>query len=142
MSVVTIENTIIMSSETQNAEQVTPTVIKRIRKKKNEGKDKNVIENEIDNPVNTVITNDTDISKTPIVKEEKVHKKRGRKPKGGKIIINNNTQVSDMVHEYNIILHLKCSENDLVNNIFLDSNKYDPNVPVVETFQFENSKGL
>ena len=34
MSVVTIENTIIMSSETQNAEQVTPTVIKRIRKKK------------------------------------------------------------------------------------------------------------
>jgi len=84
----------------------------------------------------------TDPSKTPIVKEEKVHKKRGRKPKGGKIIINNNTQVSDMVHEYNIILHLKCGENDLLNNNFLSSINYDPTIHAVETFQFENSKDL
>jgi hypothetical protein len=47
--------------------------------------------------------------------EEKVAKKRGRKPKGGKIITqkleenNNNNEIP------NIILHLKCSLNDIKN---------------------------
>jgi hypothetical protein len=145
------ENTIIETSEIKIDED-TPKVIKRIRKKKGEVKDKNVVvENEIintfnndndnNNDNNNDINNDT-TSKITIVKEEKVHKKRGRKPKGGKIIINNNIQSLDTIHEYNIILHLKCSENDLVHNNFLSSINYDPTVHAVETFQFETSKEL
>jgi hypothetical protein len=152
------EHTIIESSEIK-IEQDTPKVIKRIRKKKGEVKDKSVIlENEIVNTIytdtihpdtihpdtihpDTIYPGDTP-EKLTIVKEEKVHKKRGRKPKGGKIIINNNIQSLDTIHEYNIILHLKCSEMDLTHNNFLSSINYDPNVHAVETFQFENSKEL
>jgi hypothetical protein len=155
-----VENTIIEISEIKSEQvnsTIAPTVTKRIRKKKGEGKATNVviIENKPDTETNTdtnienVIVNeilnatDPDTSgDNTIVKEEKVHKKRGRKPKGGKIIINNNAQVTDTVHEYNIILHLKCGEHDLVHNNFLSSINYDPTVHVVETFQFENSKDL
>ena len=136
-NIVISNSEIIGNSELKN-EQVVKKVTKRIRKKKI---DENVVI--VENAViceNVVICENnnlheepgpsetdpsepepskTDPSKPAIVKEEKVHKKRGRKPKGGKIIINNNTQVSDMVHEYNIILHLKCGENDLLNNNFL-----------------------
>lgn len=48
--------------------------------------------------------------------EIKVFKKRGRKPKGGKIIqqtVENNEQTDE---KQNIILHLKCSMADLENN--------------------------
>jgi len=60
-------------------------------------------------------------------------KKRGRKPKGGKIIqqtvhLNNNKDLKP-----NIILHLKCSLKDLQINTLLSSN--------VESFNFSESKG-
>ena len=60
-------------------------------------------------------------------------KKRGRKPKGGKIIqqtihLNNNKDLKP-----NIILHLKCSLKDLQTNTLLSSN--------VESFNFADSKG-
>ena len=138
---VNVENTSIEISEIKT-EQVISTVTKRIRKKKGTT---NVVINEnktdTDPTIVSEITTATDTDPT-IVKEEKVHKKRGRKPKGGKIIINNNTQVTDTVHEYNIILHLKCGENDLVHNNFLSSINYDPTIHAVETFQFENSKDI
>ncbi len=58
-------------------------------------------------------------------------KKRGRKPKGGKIIqqsiqLNNNKDLKP-----NIILHLKCSLKDLQINTLLSSN--------VESFNFSES---
>jgi len=58
-------------------------------------------------------------------------KKRGRKPKGGKIIqqiisINNNKEVKP-----NVILHLKCSLKDLQNNTLLSSS--------IESFNFSNN---
>ena len=37
----------------------------------------------------------------------KIPKKRGRKPKGGKIIQNNILNIVNTIHEPNIILHLK-----------------------------------
>jgi hypothetical protein len=60
-------------------------------------------------------------------------KKRGRKPKGGKIIqqivhLNNNKDSKP-----NIILHLKCSLKDLQTNTLLSSN--------VESFNFAECKG-
>ena len=155
----TIEPTIAPTIEPTIAPTIEPTVTKRIRKKKGEGKATNgaIIENKPDSITNNSVPNNTEnvivnealtttdqepSADNTIVKEEKVHKKRGRKPKGGKIIINNNTQIADTAHEYNIILHIKCGEHDLVHNNFLSSINYDPTVHVVETFQFENSKDL
>jgi len=62
---------------------------------------------------------------------QKIIKKRGRKPKGGKIIqqvtsMNNNKETKP-----NIILHLKCSLKDLNNNL-LDKN--------IESFNFSSFK--
>lgn len=59
-------------------------------------------------------------------------KKRGRKPKGGKIIqqivnLNNNKDLKP-----NIILHLKCSLKDLQTNTLLSSN--------IESFNFSDNK--
>jgi hypothetical protein len=67
----------------------------------------------------------------------KMPKKRGRKPKGGKIVPNNFLLETNKGHEPNIIMHLKCGETDLVQNTFVSSVNYEPNV---ETFQFENNK--
>jgi hypothetical protein len=74
--------------------------------------------------------------------EVKLPKKRGRKPKGGKIIQNNFSLEQNKSHEPNIIIHLKCGETDLVQNSFISSIVYEPNVPAVETFQFENTNDL
>ena len=71
--------------------------------------------------------------------EVKLPKKRGRKPKGGKIIQNNFSLDLNKSHEPNIIIHLKCGEADLIQNSF---KIYEPNIvnSSVETFQFENTK--
>ena len=37
-------------------------------------------------------------------------------------------------------MHLKCGESDLVQNSFISSTVYEPNVAPVETFQFDNNK--
>ena len=99
-----------------------------------------------DEPItNEPITNepnscaDTSCADTNIA-DSKVPKKRGRKPKGGKIIQNNFSLETTKSHEPNIIMHLKCGENDLIQNSFISSIIYEPNVPSVETFQFENTK--
>jgi hypothetical protein len=62
-------------------------------------------------------------------------KKRGRKPKGGKLVLKQNDKQPANQNIPNIILHLKCSLNDL-NNYNDDYNKivtnplsYNPSVP-------------
>ena len=58
----------------------------------------------------------------------KTPKKRGRKPKGGKIVTVASPEENIVVPTPNVILHLKCGANDLKNNGFF-SNKcyeYDP----------------
>ncbi len=67
----------------------------------------------------------------------KMPKKRGRKPKGGKIVPNNFLLETNKGHEPNIIMHLKCGESDLTQNTFISN---EPNALLVETFQFENNK--
>lgn len=54
-------------------------------------------------------------------------KKRGRKPRGGKIVPIPPTTKNSYVPLQNIILHLRCSSNDLENNILDNSNTYSPN---------------
>ena len=48
-------------------------------------------------------------------KHEVVHKKRGRKPKGGKIITTTEKITSNEIVKQNIILHLKCNMTDIKN---------------------------
>ena len=52
---------------------------------------------------------------------EVIAKKRGRKPKGGKIVSNLNLNQHPTENKPNIILHLKCSSKDLVNNVSTDN---------------------
>lgn len=68
------------------------------------------------------------LEKTTII--EKIPKKRGRKPKGGKILSNENTNIEKTITKHNVILHLKCNINDL-DNIF--HNNY-------ESFKFNDQK--
>jgi hypothetical protein len=66
---------------------------------------------------------------------EPSNKKRGRKPKGGKIIMKVNESVSKNSQIANVILHLKCSLNDLnsynsyMNQRMTDPLSYNPSVP-------------
>jgi hypothetical protein len=59
-------------------------------------------------------------------------KKRGRKPKGGKIIPNAIQLTNNKESKPNIILHLKCSLKDLQSNTLLSSN--------IEPFNFSSNK--
>ena len=54
-----------------------------------------------------------------------VHKKRGRKPRGGKIIHENQIQKNNNPEVPNIILHLKCVLSDLKKSNELHSHKLD-----------------
>ena len=60
-------------------------------------------------------------------------KKRGRKPKGGKIIVKNQPEIIIENTVVNIIMHLKCSLKDLntteKNEIVKDPLAYDPSIP-------------
>lgn len=66
------------------------------------------------------------------LEEAPIVKKRGRKPKGGKIV-NNLIPLNSVVEpKTNIILHLRCSVKDLENDVFKTSN--------IEGFNFPNNK--
>jgi hypothetical protein len=62
-------------------------------------------------------------------------KKRGRKPKGGKLFTRNNSKANTISATPNIILHLKCSMRDLnehynsLNQIVTDPLCYNPVIP-------------
>lgn len=67
---------------------------------------------------------------------DKKPKKRGRKPKGGKIIQpsdGSNDKKQDIMP--NIILHLKCSGEELEkSNIFLSEMKYNPKIESIQPY--------
>ena len=70
--------------------------------------------------------------------EEKKPKKRGRKPKGGKIL-SFDKKINDTNNSVNsIILHLKCSSESMKSNIFLSEFEYNPNVEKIEAFSNTN----
>jgi hypothetical protein len=73
-----------------------------------------------DNVMNDNIINDNSIviiSKPETFDDKPATKKRGRKPKGGKIIQQVVTNIPQKEEKPNIILHLKCSMKDLQNTI-------------------------
>ena len=98
----------------------------------------NDVKNDCVNDSNIIFSieeNDTnDVNLTTIEEQKPIGKKRGRKPKGGKIIqqvipINNNKETKP-----NVILHLKCSLKDLQTNSSISTN--------IESFNFSAKNDL
>ena len=87
----------------------------------------------MDNSNNLIIYMDKKPVDTTNV-EPKVHKKRGRKPKGGKVVEVKNILVNNIPIP-NIILHLNCKLDDIENitNII----KYEPNINEIDNFDIE-----
>lgn len=69
--------------------------------------------------------------------EEKKSKKRGRKPKGGKIISNVDKINTSIEFQPNIILHLKCNSQILEQQSLLEMN-YNPNIETINAFNEVN----
>jgi hypothetical protein len=98
------------------------------------------------------LNNNTDSiveSYTIIEPVEIVHKKRGRKPKGGKLIVRDTTQICSIAQENNIILHLKCSTADLnnynqnYNQQVLNPTTYNPIAPPdIQTYNNSVDKNI
>jgi hypothetical protein len=88
----------------------------------------------------TEISNETDISNTNDLvtpdqfQKGNVNKKRGRKPKGGKIMTNLASSVSDISEIPNIILHLKCHMSDLKSNDTMASYEYSPSIEDIQSY--------
>ena len=79
-------------------------------------------------------------------KPELIVKKRGRKPKGGKLITKQSELTCTQPVISNVILHLKCSmqdlnvHNDIIKNLVTDPLIYNPSVPPnILTYKKENS---
>jgi hypothetical protein len=68
-----------------------------------------------------------DIQASHVAEEVSLPKKRGRKPKGGKLVTKAEIDQNDKKSIANIILHLKCSMNDLtLHNNGLSYQVHDP----------------
>jgi len=101
-----------------NVEQENVTIKpKRGRRPKKLVETENV---EIDNDIivsQPLINTELDNEENQNVEEKHVCKKRGRKPKGGKIVQQSELQVKILKdNRPNVIMHLKCSLKDLINN--------------------------
>lgn len=99
---------------------------------------------------NTLIEKSSIVPEEPVILHDdesllapKIPKKRGRKPKGGKIIKPPVKEDDNQPDKQNIILHLKCSIDDIEENVFsssmLDDKTFNENV---DGFSFANNKEL
>lgn len=85
--------------------------------------------------IRVVFEEKEDIAGEERVVEEQVVKKRGRKPKGGKLIIKPDENTEKTNHIVNVILHLKCSLSDLndynskLNKLVTNPLEYNPMIP-------------
>jgi hypothetical protein len=104
-----------------------PLKKKRGRRKKTEEPTINIIM--------TIEEPEPDAQTHPVSSSEIVLKKRGRKPKGGKIILKPSEKIENTNSVANVILHLKCSTQDLnehnnkITHYVTDPLIYNPSVP-------------
>jgi len=87
----------------------------------------------INDIINDVISGDNESSVD--ISKVVVHKKRGRKPKGGIIIEQNKIEIQTEIKP-NIILHLNCKLNDIITGEL----NYDPTVYNIKEFDNMNIK--
>ena len=99
---------------------------KRGRKKK---VNKTPLEVDIEKKTNIVMVIEELESELEETADLQVIKKRGRKPKGGKLIVKQPDKVEQNINPANIILHLKCSMLDLNehNNKINQINQFKTN---------------
>lgn len=69
-------------------------------------------------------TKNIKVDDTPTDNTNKVLKKRGRKPRGGRVITITPNNKNPYVPQQNIILHLRCSSNDLSHNLNTLTNDF------------------
>ena len=101
-------------------------VVKRVRKPR---KKKETNEEPEKEPLHEEA--EAEVKKTP--------RKRGRKPKGGKIVDIIEQTDKIVVPEPNIILHLHCGLSDIESSEFIENN-LNTKHSTIETFQFNNDK--
>jgi hypothetical protein len=101
-------------------------VFENIEEKVFENIEEKVFENE------NYIDNDGEEQEEQEKEEKIITKKRGRKPKGGKIVLQMLSNLSVSESKPNIILHLKCSLKDLQNDFFSNNS--------LESFHFSSGK--
>ena len=108
--------------------------------------------NQLDNTENIILSNSEELNLNINIDNETIKepsnetevqikptgKKRGRKPKGGKIIQNIVPVTNIKENKPNIILHLKCSIKDLQNNVIENNiNGYDLSSSYKKDFLYE-----
>jgi len=96
-----------------------------------------ITEQENDEYNSTIFNNIKDTSDlvTPDqIQKAHTNKKRGRKPKGGKIISNLSASINDVSEIPNIILHLKCHIKDLKSHETISNYDYSPSVEEVQSY--------
>jgi hypothetical protein len=113
------------------SELVTPEQKKRGRKRKEPSATATATSSAVAEEVNITIS----IEEPDITVTDATTKKRGRKPKGGKLIVTAPEKKNTNVPIANIILHLKCSMQDLnehntiINTMVTDPLVYNPALP-------------
>lgn len=106
---------------------------KRGRKKKSEMMAS--LHNEAVQNIQVAIDDETTGENTIPLNAEPILRKRGRKPKGGKLILKQAENSNKQMSIANVILHLKCSMNDLndyntnINKMVTDPLEYNPSIP-------------
>ena len=120
-----------MSEMIENAEIVNIPKKRGRKKKELTLLNNNILTNSMNIPNNITIT----IEEQQMTNETPIAKKRGRKPKGGKLISKIQEQTNSKPSVTNIILHLKCSVQDLnehnnnLSQIVCDHTTYNPSIP-------------
>ena len=104
----------------------TEKVVKRVRKPRKKKEEQSIQENTPEKVEHTI-------------EVKKLARKRGRKPKGGKIVNVVEQLDNIVVPEPNIILHLHCGISDIKESEFLENNT-ETKISNIETFQFNNDK--
>jgi hypothetical protein len=116
----------------ENDNENLPVDIKKKRGRKKKNPDANL---ETPEHPSITITIEESYGEEDAQVPEVVAKKRGRKPKGGKLVLKKDEKINNALPIANVILHLKCSLNDLkehdkqINQLIIDPLTYDPTIP-------------
>jgi len=138
----TNKETTLPSANNNNTDSTIELVISTINNNYNNNDTDNVnIDNSIvnDTPLTTIGNVNTAFASDLVTPEQfqkgHVNKKRGRKPKGGKIMTNISLTNPEVTEIPNIILHLKCHMNDLkMNNESISNYNYCPSIEEVQSY--------
>mgnify|MGYP006220861135 CR=1 FL=1 len=109
-----------------------------VAEKKKRGRKKQNVVLQVESTTQEVVTHPDVSSLVNIDVDKPPPKKRGRKPKGGKIIPQTDINNIVMNKEPNVILHLKCSIKD-ISTSFQETFQYDPNVESIQSFNFDEN---